>query len=92
MRRSLDPHRLHKSLYFICGNDFTATSEYRIYGKDGMQKARFDHPDGGFRGRGTVIPVKAGSRTRCFWLTFDRCNGSDYTRSYGNLYCFEADR
>ncbi len=51
----------------------------------------FDYPDGGFCGWGTVIPVKLGSRTRLFWMTFDRHNGSDYNWSYGNLYCYEAD-
>ena len=77
--------------FFTCGNSFEARSEYRIYNKDSMQLARFDFPDGGFRGWGTVIPVKAGSRTRYYWLTFDRHNGSDYNWSYGNLYCFEAE-
>lgn len=76
--------------YFICGNDFNSVSDYRIYHKGGMVNAKFDYPDGGFRGWGTVIPVKMGSRTRYFWLTFDRHNGSSYNWSYGNLYCFEA--
>jgi hypothetical protein len=31
-----------------------------------------------------------GSRTRYFWMTFDRHNGSGYTWSYGNIYCFEG--
>ena len=76
--------------YFLCGNDFHATSDYRIYGKHGMSAPNFDYPDGGFRGWGTLIPIKLGSRTRYFWLTFDRHRGSDYNWSYGNLYCFEA--
>lgn len=76
-------------LFFVCGNDFKSTSNYRIYSKDGMKNAKFDYPDGGFRGWGSVIPVRLGSRTRYFWLTFDRHNGSDYNWSYGNLYCFE---
>lgn len=75
--------------YFICGNNFSARSEYRIYGHNEMKTARFNFPDGGFRGWGTVIPVTMGSRTRFYWLTFDRHNGSDYRWSYGNLYCFE---
>ena len=54
-----------------------------------METAKFNYPDGGFRGWGSVFPVKSGSRTRYFWLTFDRHNGSDYNWSYGNLYCFE---
>ena len=49
-----------------------------------------DYDDGGFRGWGTVIPVKQGTRTRYYWLTFDRHKGSDYNWSYGNLYCFEG--
>ncbi len=76
--------------YFLCGNDFHATSDYRIYGKHGMSAPKFDYPDGGFRGWGTLIPIKLGTRTRYFWLTFDRHRGSDYNWSYGNLYCFEA--
>ena len=83
--------KINDERYFVCGNDFNAVSDYRIYGKDGMQKLRFDYPDGGFRGWGTLIPVKLGSRTRHFLLTFDRHNGSDFNWSYGNLYCFEAD-
>ena len=81
--------KIDGELFFVCGNDFKATSEYRIYSKHGMQKAKFNYPDGGFRGWGTVIPIKKGSRTRYFWLTFDRHNGSKYNWSYGNIYCFE---
>ena len=55
-----------------------------------MTEAKFNFPDGGFRGWGTVIPVKQGTRTRYYWLTFDRHRGSDYNWSYGNLYCFEG--
>ncbi len=76
--------------YFLCGNDFHAISDYRIYGKHGMSTPNFDYPDGGFRGWGTLMPIRIGSRTRYFWLTFDRHRGSDYNWSYGNLYCFEA--
>ena len=83
--------KIHDERYFVCGNDFNKTSDYRIYGRDGMQKLVFDYKDGGFRGWGTLIPVKFGSRTRHFLLTFDRHNGSAYNWSYGNLYCFEAD-
>ena len=82
--------RINGELHFVCGNDFEKTAEYRIYSKDGMKVASFNYSDGGFRGWGTVIPIRLGSRTRCFWLTFDRHNGSDYNWSYGNLYCFEA--
>ena len=76
--------------HFVCGNSFSVASDYRIYRADGMHKARFNFPDGGFRGWGTVIPVVQGSRTRYYWLTFDRHNGSAYNWSYGNFYCFEA--
>ena len=82
--------RINGELFFACGNDFKATSEYRVYSKNGMQIATFHYPDGGFRGWGTVVPIKLGSRTRYFWLTFDRHKGSKYNWSYGNLYCFEA--
>ena len=77
-------------LFFLCGNDFNKRADYRIYHKDGMTNAKFDYDDGGFRGWGTLIPIKMGSRTRYFWLTFDRQNGSSYNWSYGNLYCFES--
>jgi len=83
--------RTKDGLAFICGNDFDKRSEYRIYTDEGMKTAVFRYPDGGFRGWGCVMPLKLGSRTRYFWLTFDRHNGSDYRWSYGNLYCFEAD-
>ena len=75
---------------FVCGNDFHKVSDYRIYTKRGMHNGKFDYPDGGFRGWGTLIPVPMGSRTRYFWLTFDRHKSSGYSWSYGNLYCFEA--
>ena len=82
--------KVNGELVFICGNDFHAVSDYRIYRKGGMTKAKFNFPDGGFRGWGTLMPIKAGSRTRYFWLTFDRQLGSSFNWSYGNLYCFEA--
>lgn len=77
---------------FVCGNSFEMRANYRIYSKDGMQDANFDFDDGGFRGWGSIIPVKLGSRTRYFWITFDRHRGSSYNWSYGNLYCFEGIR
>ncbi len=82
--------KIDDELHFVCGNSFSAVSDYRIYRADGMHNARFDFPDGGFRGWGTLIPVQQGSRMRYYWLTFDRHNGSDYNWSYGNFYCFEA--
>lgn len=83
--------RIDGELCFVCGNGYDKKSNYRIYKKDGMKEAVFDYPDGGCRGWGTIIPVELGSRTRHFWLTFDRHNGSEYTWSYGNVYCFEAE-
>jgi hypothetical protein len=83
--------RIKGKLHFVCGNDFKLTSNYRIYSEGGMVNAKFDLPDGGFRGWGTLLPIKCIGRTRYFWLTFDRHNGSDYNWSYGNIYCFEAD-
>ena len=78
-------------LFFVCGNDFSKTSDYRIYSKDGMDKLKFNYPDGGFRGWGSVIPVNMCGRTRYFFLTFDRHKGSSYNWSYGNVYVFEAN-
>ena len=84
--------RIGGETVFVCGNDRPGCrANYRIYSKDGMREARFDFSDGGVRGWGAVIPVGMGSRQRYFWLTFDRHGGSDYTWSYGNFYCFEAE-
>lgn len=83
--------KINGELLFVCGNGYDAISEYRIYSKEGMKEAVFNYPDGGFRGWGTVLPIKMGSRIRYFWLTFDRHKGSGYTWSYGNLYCFEIN-
>ena len=82
--------RIGGKTHFVCGNGFSLTSNYRIYDEDGMSEAKFNFPDGGFRGWGTVIPVKQGTRMRYYWLTFDRHRGSDYNWSYGNFYCFEG--
>ena len=83
--------KINNEMHFICGNAFDKRADYRVYSKDGMQNLKFDFDDGGFRGWGTLIPVKLGSRTRHLFLTFDRHNGSAYNWSYGNLYLFEAD-
>ncbi len=83
---------LDGTLCFVCGSSFDARAEYRIYDPfDGKRftKMRFDYDDGGFRGWGSIIPIKYGNRTRYFHITFDRAGGSDYTWSYGNIYCFE---
>ena len=80
-------------LHFVCGNDFNLRANYRVYDLpdlDNFTDMEFDYDDGGFRGWGTVVPLKMGTRTRYFHLTFDRHNASDYNWSYGNLYCFEA--
>lgn len=82
--------KINGERYFVCGNSFEKVSDYRIYSKNGVKNAEFNFPDGGFRGWGTVIPIRAGSRTRLYWLTFDRHNGSADNWSYGNLYCFEG--
>jgi len=82
-------------LYFVCGNSFSAKSDYRVYewGKfDEFTNLVTDYPDGGFRGWGTIIPVNVGTRRRYYWLTFDRFLTSKiYNWSYGNVYCFEAE-
>ena len=75
---------------FVCGNDFAKTADCRIYTKNAMREAKFDFDDGGFRDRGTIIPIAMGSRKRYFWLTFDRRNESLYHWSYGNIYGFEG--
>ena len=76
---------------FICGNDFRKKANYRIYSKEGMEEVKFDLPDGGFRGWGTLLPVVQGSRKRYYFITFDRHNGSELNNwSYGNLYIFEG--
>lgn len=83
--------RLNGQLYFICGNDGKANYRAYKYGEfDKVYNLSADYADGGFRGWGTVLSVNQGSRKRIFWLTFDRCKGSDFNWSYGNLYCFEA--
>lgn len=87
--------KLDGKIYFVCGNDFKATSSYRVYewGKfDSFEPLKSDYPDGGFRGWGTVMPVDFGTRRRYFWLTFDRkLMNQNHNWSYGNLYCFEAE-
>lgn len=82
--------KIDGEIFFVCGNDFNKISDYRIYSKSGMRNAVFNYPDGGFRGWGTVVPVKQGSRIRYYWLTFDRYRASDFNWSYGNLYFFES--
>jgi len=86
--------RIDGELYFVCGNDYRLRADYRVYrwGEfDRPEHLHCDYDDGGFRGWGTVMPIRQGTRTRIYWLTFDRHNGSDYNWSYGNLYGFEAE-
>ena len=87
--------RLDGKIFFVCGNSFKLTSNYRVYewGKfDTFTNLKCDYPDGGFRGWGTIMPIRYGSRIRYFWLTFDRkLMSKTYNWSYGNLYCFEAE-
>ena len=87
--------KLDGRVCFVCGNSFKDKSDYRVYewGKfDEFTNLSSDYPDGGFRGWGTVIPIRYGTRYRYFWLTFDRVQMcKSYNWSYGNLYCFEAD-
>ena len=84
--------------YFFCGAHFEKRACYNTYEIGDDEKFRFlgniktDYDDGGFRGWGTIVPVKCGSRTKYMWMTFDRFLGSSsYNWSYGNIYVFEAD-
>ncbi len=87
--------KIDGKLRFICGSGFDKTAEYHIYDISDFDKytvIKCDFHDGGFRGWGTIIPINLGSRTKYFWLTFDRYLPSEYKWSYGNIYCFEADK
>ena len=78
----------------VCGSDFKARAEYRVYPLGDFshfQRLMCDFDDGGFRGWGSLMPVPCGNRTKYVWMTFDRHNGSDYNWSYGNLYAYEAE-
>lgn len=87
--------KLGDDFIFACGNSFLKRANYRVYKLPDLQnfsEMSFDYDDGGFRGWGTIIPVKKGTRTVYYHLTFDRFLGSDvgYNWSYGNIYCFEG--
>lgn len=78
----------------VCGSDFKARAEYRVYPLGDFshfQRLTCDFDDGGFRDWGSLMPVPCGNRTKYVWMTFDRHNGSDYNWSYGNLYAYEAE-
>ncbi len=80
-------------LVLCCGRRFDARAEYRVYDPENpgsYELLHFDYDDGGFRGWGSLIFYKSGTRSRIFHLTFDRARGSGYNWSYGNLYCFEG--
>ena len=80
--------------YLLCGNSFTERASYRCYSLPDMDRYSplvHDYDDGGFRGWGSVIPIKKGTRTVYYHLTFDRHKGSSYNWSYGNIYCFIAE-
>ena len=84
--------------YFFCGAHFTQRAVYNMYEIGDDERFHFigniktDYDDGGFRGWGTVVPVKCGARTKYMWMTFDRFLGSSvHNWSYGNIYVYEAD-
>ena len=86
--------RIRGQRALVCGSDFKARAEYRVYPLGDFsrfQRLTCDFDDGGFRGWGCLMPVPCGNRTKYVWMTFDRHNGSDYNWSYGNLYAYEAD-
>lgn len=90
--------RIGDKYYFFCGAFFNKRAVYNMYEFGEDEKFHFlgnlktDYDDGGFRGWGTVLPVKNGSRTTYKWMTFDRFLGSSvHNWSYGNIYVFEAD-
>ena len=87
--------KLGDSFVFACGNSFKKRANYRVYklpDLSSFSELEFDYDDGGFRGWGTIMPLKLGTRTVYYHLTFDRHNGSSlgYNWSYGNIYCFEG--
>lgn len=79
--------------YFVFGRSFSETSKYDCYSFPECKKLgelKCNHPDGGFRGWGSVMEIPCGTRKRLLWVTFDRTRGSQYNWSYGNLYFFES--
>lgn len=87
--------RVNGKKYLMCGSDFDRHSVYHLYELEDLSVCTepvMIHPDGGWRGWGTLIPVPCGDRTRLVLMTFDRQRGSEYNWSYGNIVVFEADR
>lgn len=79
--------------YFACGTDFHSRALYDVYPYDDFshrEKLTCNYDDGGFRGWGTIIGVRIGSRKRYYWITFDRHNVSKWNWSYGNIYVYES--
>ena len=79
--------------YFVFGRAFSEMSKYVCCSVPDMKKMgelKCDHPDGGFRGWGTVFEIPCGTRKKLLWVTFDRTLGSSYNWSYGNFYFYES--
>ena len=86
--------RIGDEIRFVFGRSFSEMSKYDICEFPSLRKTgelKCNHPDGGFRGWGSVMEIPCGTRKRLLWATFDRTRGSDYNWSYGNLYFFESD-
>lgn len=84
----------HGKRYFVCGARFGEKSRYEVYACHDFSKSstlKFDYPDGGFRGWGSIFPVSNAGGEKYKHITFDRINASDYNWSYGNIYVFEAE-
>lgn len=85
--------KLDGKIYFAFGRSFSEMSKYDLREFPSMKKLGAliqNHPDGGFRGWGSIFEIPCGTRTRILWITFDRTLGSKYNWSYGNLYVFES--
>lgn len=79
--------------YFVFGRSFKEMSKYVCCAVPTLEKLgelKCNHPDGGFRGWGSVFEIPCGTRKRLLWVTFDRTLGSSYNWSYGNFYFYES--
>lgn len=87
---------LEDKIQFVCGSSYDRRAHYRVYTLPEFSSfgtLHCDYDDGGFRGWGTVIPVRDGNRTRYHWLTFDRyLAGASWPWSYGNIFGYLAER